>query len=235
MTVARIAGSSDHGASAMVDDLVSAEFSIKVTYLDSADNTCKDNTLNIADTSYKYPNEQRFNEFEFQVQETGDARIPTIIPGKKLITKKTLEECEVISTLEVYFPLEWNEETEEQGMWKEVRSNSFHTQFLTVDEEMYISFDATQADYLDSIVADFYDFQNDMTLVDESFPLNIMLPCRIRHFSPANGAETHDYFYLHVYGSEETAADLCGFDAVLVQDKTSFWQDRHYTVGPVEG
>jgi hypothetical protein len=101
---------------------------------------------------------------------------------------------------------------------------------------MYIEFDATQADYLDEIVPTFWsDEWMDTTMYDFTVPTSMMLPCRIRHFSPANGAEAFDYFYLHIYGSDETAADLCGYDSVSVADNTGFWQDRQYMVGPVAG
>jgi hypothetical protein len=132
--------------------------------------------------------------------------------------------CEIFTTLEVYFPWEWDEETESLGVWNEVRTNDFHTQYLTVADNMYIEFDATQADYLDEIVPTFWsDEWMDVTEYGFTVPTSIMLPCRIRHFSPANGAEAFDYFYLHIYGSDETAADLCGYDSVSVADNTGFW------------
>jgi hypothetical protein len=211
------------GATAGTDALVKGYFKIKLFFQENVE-TCADNTIAYADVSYYYPNESRPEEFYFYVASTGDVSVPTIIPARKLITQQPTTDCEILTTLEVYYPWTWDEETQSLGVWEEVRTNDYHTQYLTIQDDMYISFDASQADYIEDIVPTFWsDEWMDTTMYDFTVPTSMMLPCRIRHFSPANGAEAHDYFYLHVYGSDETAADLCGYDDVSVADDTLFW------------
>jgi hypothetical protein len=94
----------------------------------------------------------RDSVFYFNVAATDYPSEPTIIPGRKLVaTAPASSECWITTTLEIFMPNEWNEEEGHYGVYREVSTNDFHTQYLTEDDKMYISFDASQNEFIEEI------------------------------------------------------------------------------------
>jgi hypothetical protein len=116
------------------------------------------------------------------------------------------------------------------GVWEDVVSNNFHTQYLTEDELMYIEFSPDQKQYLNDIAPSFMD--PTMTTMDI---MHTMMILRIRHYDPVNNVEQFDTFELWIEGSGETKSQLCGYEVLEVEEDTRFWYDRKYMVGPVAG
>jgi hypothetical protein len=99
-------------------------------------------------------------------------------------------------------------------------------QYLTVDDGMYVDFQTDQKHYLEDLVPKYGDI-NEHTQV----PPWVWLEFRFRHVDPASGAEAYDNFGLTVFSSGETAAALCGFEDVMIEQGTEFYHPRQYTVG----
>jgi hypothetical protein len=201
---ARIVGSTNQGINAGLDAIVNSHFEVHITDSSTAA-TCADNVFRLADNSYVYTDASRETDFEFLVPMTGSASTPTIIPARRLVGGK--DNCPIETTLQCFMP-EAGDGTV-MGEWREVFSNDFHTQRLTVAEGMKVEFDATQAQYVEEIAPYF-----------ESVPgseQSVLLKCAFRHFDPVSETEVFDEFNLYVHGSGETAADLCGYEAASVK------------------
>jgi hypothetical protein len=157
-TVARLPRSATQGATAATDDLVSGTFAVHVIDLATVQ-TCADNSLSTADNSYYDPESSRPSEIEYHIQ-ANDGVVPAYLPGRKIIATST--DCPIVSSLEVHFPHKMNPDGSDY--WEKVRSNEFHTQYLTIDETMYVEFFATQYDFISTLVPEFavYDHTEDM-------------------------------------------------------------------------
>jgi hypothetical protein len=145
-----VPGSTKQGVTGADGDIVTREF--KVIVVDNTlVETCSTNSLSISDTSYMQPDITRDSEYTHTVPaSTAAAALELQIPARKIVASAT--GCEIVTELEVFYPDFASAGT---GEWRAVRSNEYHTQYLTVAEGMYVSFAPTQPQFIEEIAPDF--------------------------------------------------------------------------------